>query len=612
MNKLAVVCRNKRIKYLYLEDFNTKEKVISFFNAYGMGRAALYEDGAEYLDETYSDELNTIGVRAGFNEEEMDSFLYDLRLITIPSNTKFQALSKKDIENSIKGNIGDSYDPKNEILLSEGRLKLDEAAFLNLFEEALLNIQNIKKNENKWIFFMQNLYRYAIYDSSIQWNNYNFEDIYEMLFVKDTDIECNLRKVILLLEDYIKEKDKPLYERNVPDSIKERILSHLYEKEEPTKEDKKTFIKFMNDLVAKDNPYGLWVKCYSHYGGNEYVGENYKISEECLLKLIDIDYNDNYSDTLGYIYYYGRVNNGIPEYEKAYKYYSLSALSGNVEARYKIGDMYKNGYYLEKNLKIAKCIYESLYNEVNLEFFRNPKNSSLADVSLRIAGFYDNDKDYLECYKLYLEALLALNIRKGQFDSTIRRGVIKSIKEVYSKYKEKILQVGLDTVLDPLYDYYISYKKGVLYINFDQRTRVFDYKNIYAVYSDQVEIKITGRVLKKFNTNVMVDEIGREGDVYTFYDTDGVELGKIKVEDYSIIQKYKFINNENDDEVYKIAICQYEKGIGKKYQFLYVGSPILDKEWSIIETNQMVYPIEFVELKGYELACDIKYMKHIK
>lgn len=612
MNKLAVVCRNKRIKYLYLEDFNTKEKVISFFNAYGMGRAALYEDGAEYLDETYSDELNTIGVRAGFNEEEVDSFLYDLRLITIPSNTKFQVLSKKDIENSIIGNIGDSYDPKNEILLSEGRLKLDEAAFLNLFEEALLNIQNIKKNENKWIFFMQNLYRYAIYDSSIQWNNYNFEDIYEMLFVKDTDIECNLRKVILLLEDYIKEKDKPLYERNVPDSIKERILSHLYEKEEPTKEDKKTFIKFMNDLVAKDNPYGLWVKCYSHYGGNEYVGENYKISEECLLKLIDIDYNDNYSDTLGYIYYYGRVNNGIPEYEKAYKYYSLSALSGNVEARYKIGDMYKNGYYLEKNLKIAKCIYESLYNEVNLEFFRNPKNSSLADVSLRIAGFYDNDKDYLECYKLYLEALLALNIRKGQFDSTIRRGVIKSIKEVYSKYKEKILQVGLDTVLDSLYDYYISYKKGVLYINFDRRTRVFDYKNIYAVYSDQVEIKITGRVLKKFNTNVMVDEIGREGDVYTFYDTDGVELGKIKVEDYSIIQKYKFINNENDDEVYKIAICQYEKGIGKKYQFLYVGSPILDKEWSIIETNQMVYPIEFVELKGYELACDIKYMKHIK
>lgn len=612
MNKLAVVCRNKRIKYLYLEDFNTKEKVISFFNAYGMGRAALYEDGAEYLDETYSDELNTIGVRAGFNEEEMDSFLYDLRLITIPSNTKFQVLSKKDIENSIIGNIGDSYDPKNEILLSEGRLKLDEAAFLNLFEEALLNIQNIKKNENKWIFFMQNLYRYAIYDSSIQWNNYNFEDIYEMLFVKDTDIECNLRKVILLLEDYIKAKDKPLYERNVPDSIKERILSHLYEKEEPTKEDKKTFIKFMNDLVAKDNPYGLWVKCYSHYGGNEYVGENYKISEECLLKLIDIDYNDNYSDTLGYIYYYGRVNNGIPEYEKAYKYYSLSALSGNVEARYKIGDMYKNGYYLEKNLKIAKCIYESLYNEVNLEFFRNPKNSSLADVSLRIAGFYDNDKDYLECYKLYLEALLALNIRKGQFDSTIRRGVIKSIKEVYSKYKEKILQVGLDTVLDSLYDYYISYKKGVLYINFDRRTRVFDYKNIYAVYSDQVEIKITGRVLKKFNTNVMVDEIGREGDVYTFYDTDGVELGKIKVEDYSIIQKYKFINNENDDEIYKIAICQYEKGIGKKYQFLYVGSPILDKEWSIIETNQIVYPIEFVELKGYELACDIKYMKHIK
>ena len=42
------------------------------------------------------------------------------------------------------------------------------------------------------------------------------------------------------------------------------------------------------------------------------------------------------------------------------------------------------------------------------------------------------------------------------------------------------------------------------------------------------------------------------------------------------------------------------------------GDENIDKEWIITETNQRVYPIEFVELKGYELPCDIEYMKHIR
>jgi hypothetical protein len=72
------------------------------------------------------------------------------------------------------------------------------------------------------------------------------------------------------------------------------------------------------------------------------------------------------------------------------------------------------------------------------------------------------------------------------------------------------------------------------------------------------------------------------------------------------------MNNMNDEEIYKIAICQYEKGLGRKYHFLYEGDENIDKEWIITETNQRVYPIEFVELKGYELPCDIEYMKHIR
>ena len=50
---------------------------------------------------------------------------------------------------------------------------------------------------------------------------------------------------------------------------------------------------------------------------------------------------------LGYIWYYGRT--GRRDFEKAFHYYSLAKKAGNMEAAVKVADMYKNGYYVERN-----------------------------------------------------------------------------------------------------------------------------------------------------------------------------------------------------------------------------------------------------------------------
>ena len=60
-------------------------------------------------------------------------------------------------------------------------------------------------------------------------------------------------------------------------------------------------------------------------------------------------------ENLGYCYYYGR--NMPVDYEKAFHYFALGAFDGHLISLYKIGDMYRNGYYVEKNLVEAYQIY---------------------------------------------------------------------------------------------------------------------------------------------------------------------------------------------------------------------------------------------------------------
>lgn len=68
-------------------------------------------------------------------------------------------------------------------------------------------------------------------------------------------------------------------------------------------------------------------------------------------------------ESLGYCYYYGR---DIPvDYEKAFNCFAEGAFLGRLNSLYKIGDMYRNGYYVEKNLGLALKIYLRCYQIMN-------------------------------------------------------------------------------------------------------------------------------------------------------------------------------------------------------------------------------------------------------
>ena len=110
------------------------------------------------------------------------------------------------------------------------------------------------------------------------------------------------------------------------------------------------------------------------------------------------DYEPAYG-CLGYIWYYGRT--GEKDYEKAFRNFQRSAELGNRESAYKVADMYKNGYYVEKNVEKYREIIEDLYKKV-----KNERNlfAPVPQICMRLARIRTDEGRAGEAVELYLHA----------------------------------------------------------------------------------------------------------------------------------------------------------------------------------------------------------------
>ena len=107
----------------------------------------------------------------------------------------------------------------------------------------------------------------------------------------------------------------------------------------------------------------------------------------------------NIAVCLGYIWYYGRC--GTVDYEKAYHYFSEAADLGNDEAKRKLADMYKNGYFVQKDYGKYCRIIEELYEEHKddrLPFLELP------DICTRLAKIRAEQGNIEEAVRLYQTA----------------------------------------------------------------------------------------------------------------------------------------------------------------------------------------------------------------
>lgn len=244
---------------------------------------------------------------------------------------------------------------------------------------------------------------------------------------------------------FLADRDKPFTERRYPLYIKEKLIGDL-EREvvmnEASEEQITLYRLFVEELAKVDNKRALHALGYGTYGGNRAFPCDWERSREVITRYYEISTDDTerafLANTLGYIYYYGRCNGGVPEYEKAYRYFDFAAWSGVYEAQYKIADMYKNGYGVPKSLEISHNIIYRLYKENLKHISEGNFDCKFADVALRMGSIFveyenEEDCDWDTAFYYYLQAEFAIRMRMMEMnyygDSKVSGAITKAIAE---------------------------------------------------------------------------------------------------------------------------------------------------------------------------------------
>jgi len=232
------------------------------------------------------------------------------------------------------------------------------------------------------------------------------------------------------------------------DEKKQEFIRKYYEDEhllaKATPEQKDRYIKYVEEGIKKDWIIALYAKAYGCYGGNELFKCDWFESRDCLLKIIELqgDKDPFIYNTLGYIYYYGRCNDKQPEYDKAFKYFSVGSANGVFESMYKTADMYIAGKGVPKSEKAGAKIILGMYEENKDIFSDDNEDCKFADVALRVGGLFERgcgvDQDYEIAFFHYLEAQYAIDLRMMDHDYYGDSKVAGNISDALERVKEKL------------------------------------------------------------------------------------------------------------------------------------------------------------------------------
>ena len=252
------------------------------------------------------------------------------------------------------------------------------------------------------------------------------------------------------LGTYLAERGKPVEERTFSEDEKKNFIRHFNNDEFVNAAGEKQLAlgrKFIDELCEKDSGLALYTKGYACYGGNRLYPCDWNTSRDCMLRLYEKKDDPQYANTLGYIYYYGRCNDGVPEYDKAFNYFGIAAANGLYEGMYKLADMFRHGYGCKQSLRTARNLYGMVYED-SIKHFLKGEHASFADAALRMGNVFakgiNEEVDMIEAYCYYLQADYAAKLRAAESDffgnTTVVINIQKALDEIKAKLPEGFFQ----------------------------------------------------------------------------------------------------------------------------------------------------------------------------
>lgn len=246
-------------------------------------------------------------------------------------------------------------------------------------------------------------------------------------------------------------------------------ISHYYSLENPSEKDDIFYVECLKYLIQETNDSRYMMEL----GGWYYAKRDFDLAEKYYLMAAEQKDSDAY-ECLGYIYYYGRV--GKPDYKKAFEYYKKGYESGLIVSSYKLADMYRNGYYVQKNYEAYTNIIKNLYPKVK---DMNDVFDPVPEIFTRLAKIYIEEENVIDAANLliYAKDFLAQRIVLNGFFGNLT--IMKClVKDLYS-----IVEFNPDYI--DLFDlYYVLEHPSIVLITYSGQDYILDCTNIHNIVLD--------------------------------------------------------------------------------------------------------------------------------
>ncbi len=253
-------------------------------------------------------------------------------------------------------------------------------------------------------------------------------------------------KLNSFLKDVIEQNKLPRNLRKYKDStLSEFVLamqSASYFDIETDMDFKSFYCKNVESLANKGDCACMRLLGYNYYEGDGGFPLDPKLSLYWLEKAYNVSQDPEIARTIGYIYYYGRTTNGIPQGDKAFQYFAIGHFAGGYfEATYKLADCYLKGYGTPINQQAAFNLVSSIYGETRTYYLLGDDNK-FADVALRLGSYYKGgvfvEKDLAKAQTYLLEARDAIKTRLSHFDYVGDKSVALGISKTLSAVENEI------------------------------------------------------------------------------------------------------------------------------------------------------------------------------
>ncbi len=258
------------------------------------------------------------------------------------------------------------------------------------------------------------------------------------------DIDLILHDIELMKENNFEDITPELWdevrEDSVLSSIEDNRLNELSEQMI------NWYRKALEIACLKGDTGALEAKAYCFYGGNRLFDCDWNQAEKMFKEMMDNKdicgvRKAKYANSLGYIYYYGRTTEGKPDYDQAFKYFSIGAFNGYYESCYKLADMFLSGKGTIKNETAAFNLNKWVLSESREDYLRN-NHSNFADAALRMGSMFEKgivvEQDDLQALTFYLLAKDAINKRMELEDNYGDEKVAMAIDTALKRVEEKV------------------------------------------------------------------------------------------------------------------------------------------------------------------------------